>query len=110
MTMSKAFARFRENFRAFLVRVSEDKDQERPKRDLAGEHFATVSNSDDSKEPTKNRVEKYLDQELTEDYIDPTPNSDDSEETSDSTSNTTESSETQLSNTSIAFEESIKAP
>ena len=91
MPMSKAFARFRENFRAFLVRVSEDKVQERPKRDLAGEHFATVSNSDDSKEPTKNRVEKYLDQELTEDYIDPTPNSDDSKETSDSTSNTTES-------------------
>ena len=108
--MSKAIARFRENFRAFVVRVSEDKDQERSKRELAGEHFATVSNSDDSKEPTKNRVEKHLDQELTEDYIDPTSNSDDLKETLDSTSITTKPSETQLSNISIAFEESIEAP
>ena len=68
ITMSKAFARFRENFRAFVAPVTEDKDLGRPKGELAGERLATVSISDYSNEATENGEEKHLYQDLTEDY------------------------------------------
>lgn len=110
MTKSKAFARLRENFRTFVAPVSEDKDQERVNRELAREHLAIISNSDDSRETTENKEQEPVDQKLTEDHVEPVSNSDDSKETTDTNSTSTDSSETQMSKISIAFEESIKAP
>ena len=140
MTKSQAYAKLKENFRAFAAPVYEPKHQGRPNRVLEEEHLALASSSDDSGGATKNREEQhndhgltkkevdnesnsddfrktmenreeiYVDQDLTEDYIEPIASSDGSNDRTDTNSTTTDSSESQKLNVSIASEEFIKAP
>ena len=140
MTKSQAYAKLKENFRAFAAPVYEPKHQGRPNRVLEEEHLALASssvdfggatknrdeqhndhgltkkqvdnesNSDDFRKTMENREEIYMDQDLTEDYIEPIASSDGSNDRTDTNSTTTDSSESQKLNVSVASEEFIKAP